>query len=98
MLADRMLSLKLDPAGHPITDDTVWRVMATAIRAIRRRVDVHLVMRLLFLGWFAAMAVAPRAAVEALAEPFIFPSKRAVLNPLLARLHSPARVAASPFS
>src|SRR5919199_4150504 len=40
MVADRMLSLKLDPAGHPIADDTVGGVMATAIRAIRRRVDV----------------------------------------------------------
>lgn len=88
MAAERMLSLKLDPATHPIAGDTVWRALGTAMRATRRRTDVRGFMKLMFYAWFGAMAVAPRPAVEVLAEPFLFPNKRGPLNPLLAKLHT----------
>jgi hypothetical protein len=44
-------------------------------------------MKILFLGWFAAMAVLPRRLAHPLAVAFLFPERRRSLNRLLARQH-----------
>ena len=94
-VANRLLSLKLDPASHPISGDTLWRLLVLGALASLRRFDVHWCMRLMFMGWFALVALAPRSLVQVLAEFFLFPNKRGVLNPLLARLHTPSPVTAT---
>jgi hypothetical protein len=43
-------------------------------------------MKAMFVAWFAAMAVAPRALARHLAELFMFPARRHTLNRLLGRL------------
>jgi hypothetical protein len=90
-LANRMISLRLDPARHPVAADRRLRLARDAARAARRRDNVRAPMRLLFVAWFAAMAVAPRPLARRLAASFLFPRRRGPLNRLLAHLHRGAR-------
>ncbi|HEU4736963.1 MAG TPA: glycosyltransferase [Solirubrobacterales bacterium] len=85
-LANRMASLKLEPARHPIASDRLLGLLADAIGAARRREGVSLAMKAAFIAWFAAMAAAPRGLARRLAELFLFPERRRPLNGLLGRL------------
>jgi hypothetical protein len=85
-LANRMASLRLEPALHPLPGDRVGGLLADAVRAAHRRSNVSPAMKALFVAWFAAMAVAPRAPARRLAELFLFPERRTALNQLLRRL------------
>ena len=85
-LANRMASLKLDPARHPVAGDRPLRALADAVGAARRREDVSPAMKAIFVAWFAAMAAAPRGLARHLAELFMFPERRRSLNGLLGRL------------
>lgn len=82
-LANRMISLRLDPARHPIAADGRGRILAEAVRATRRRANASAAMKLMFVAWFTAMSVAPRPLARKLAIAFLFPERRASLNPLL---------------
>ena len=84
-LANRMISLRLDPARHPVPSDTPTGLLADAVQAARRRSIASLPIKLAFVLWFAAMAVVPRPAARPLAEVFLFPERRSRLNPLLGR-------------
>jgi hypothetical protein len=86
-LANRMISLRLEPDRHPIEADGRRRLLADGVVASRRREDVSAAMKLLFLGWFAAMALAPRPLARRLAVLFLFPESRSAANRLLAHLH-----------
>lgn len=86
-LANRIISLRLSPTTHPIAGDTRRRLATDGVRAAARRDDVHLVMRLAFAGWFAAMAMAPRSVALKLGRWFLFPEQRQGLNRILGRLH-----------
>jgi glycosyltransferase involved in cell wall biosynthesis len=86
-LANRITSLKLEPAQHPIAGDTGWNVLRLAMRAIPRRFDVSWMMKSAFALWFALMTLAPQLLARWLAEIFLFPEKRSSLNPLLSALH-----------
>lgn len=86
-IANRMISLRLDPARHPIPGDDRRGLLARGVRAARRREDVHPAMRAAFAAWFAAMAVAPRGASRQLGQWFLFPEQRGGLNRLLGHLH-----------
>ncbi|HVO55116.1 MAG TPA: glycosyltransferase family A protein [Solirubrobacterales bacterium] len=88
-LGNRMISLRLAPEQHPIPSDTRAGLLADAVRAARRRQGVGLAMKTLFVLWFAAMALAPRALARGMAERFLFPTRRSGLNRLLKRLHRP---------
>jgi hypothetical protein len=90
-LANRITSLKLDPALHPIATDRPWGLLRDAIGACRRRDSASLPMKGLFVAWFAAMAFAPRRLARQLAELFMFPSRRRRLNRLLGRLQGAGR-------
>ena len=59
-LANRMASLRLDPARHPIETDRRRGLLLDSVGACRRRDNVSLPMKGLFVAWFAAMAIAPR--------------------------------------
>lgn len=85
-LANRLISLRLDPAGHPVPGDTRRRLLADAAAAARRRFDASAPMKALFLCWFAVTALAPRRLARGLAELFLFPQRRRFANRLLARL------------
>lgn len=86
-LGNRLTSLRLEPARHPLPGDSIGSLLAEAARTIRRRRDVSVAMRAMYAGWFAAMAVAPRRAARHLALLFLFPERRGSLNQLLGRLH-----------
>lgn len=88
-LANRMASLRLDPAGHPLPDDRRLGLLADSVRAVRRREGVSPAMKAAFVAWFAAMAAAPRGLARRLAELFMFPQRRQSLNRLLGRLQRP---------
>ena len=94
-LANRMASLKLDPARHPIAGDRAIGLLADAISAARRRQGVSLTMKAIFVAWFAAMAAAPRGLALHLAELFMFPERRRSLNGLLGRLQRSANTSAA---
>lgn len=72
-LARRMISLRLDPQGHPLAGDTRLGLLRDSFGAVRRRDNASLSARVAFVGWFAAMAVAPRPLAHRLALRFLFP-------------------------
>lgn len=90
-LANRMISLRLDRASHPIETDSARSLLADAVGAVRRREGVPAAMKILFVAWFTAMAVAPRRAARRLAALFLFPERRIVANRALGRLHRRSR-------
>jgi len=85
-LANRIASLRLEPALHPLPEDRVGGLLVAAVRAAHRRSNVSPAMKVLFVAWFAAMAVAPRALARKLAVLFLFPERRTALNQVLRRL------------
>jgi glycosyltransferase involved in cell wall biosynthesis len=88
-LANRLTSLKLERAAHPVPDDRASRLVVDAVRAAGRRFDVSLPMKTLFVVWFAALAASPPALAPYLAELFLFPQRRQGLDRLLGRLQRP---------
>lgn len=86
-LANRIVSLRLEPNLHPVADDSLGGLVADAVRATRRRTNVSPAMRIAFVGWFAAVAISPRPLARQLAIYFLFPQRRQALNRLLGRLH-----------
>jgi glycosyltransferase involved in cell wall biosynthesis len=85
-LANRLISLKLDPRHHPIATDSAAGIVRGATRAIPLRSDASPPKKLLFLLWFALTAAAPRRYVPRLAELFLYPERRPAFNHLLGRL------------
>jgi Glycosyl transferase family 2 len=85
-IANRLISLRLDPAHHPRPDDTRWALLLAGIRASTRRFDVRAPLRALYVCWFLAMTVAPHRLATRLAGWFLYPSRRRGLNALLGRL------------
>jgi glycosyltransferase involved in cell wall biosynthesis len=85
-LANRLVSLKLEPERHPVGSDRASGLLAKALRAIRRRSDVSAPMKILLGAWFALEAAAPRRLARAPAELFLFPGRRTRVNTLLGRL------------
>lgn len=93
-LSNRLISLRLEPELHPIAGDTPTQLMFDGARAALRRFDVSWPMKLLYIAWFIATAVAPRPVVKHLGEYMMFPQRREGLNRVLGgwnkRNHSPA--------
>jgi glycosyltransferase involved in cell wall biosynthesis len=75
-LANRLISLRLDAAKHPLATDRVAALMTGALRAIHRRFDLRWPRQALIAGWFLAMALAPVAPATRLAEQFVLPERR----------------------
>ena len=94
-LANRMVSLRLEPARHPIPGDRPLGLLADAVGAARRRFEVSPAMKAMFVAWFAADGGgAARAWPRRLAELFLFPERRRSLNGLLGRLQRSGRTSA----
>jgi Glycosyl transferase family 2 len=94
-VANRLISLRLDPARHPRGGDTRRGLVADGLRAVRRRFDVSWPIKLAFAAWFLAVALAPKPLAKWLAELFLFPERRAPINPVLGRLRRRGGVAAA---
>jgi Glycosyl transferase family 2 len=86
-VANRLISLTIDPSRHPIATDSRQALLRAAFHSLRLRFDVTGPMKALFAAWFVLQAVAPRGMRRTLAELFLFPERRKSLNGLLARLH-----------
>jgi glycosyltransferase involved in cell wall biosynthesis len=86
-IANRVVSLKLDPLRHPIENDRLSRLLLYAVLASFRRFDVSLPMKLIFLLWFAGMVLAPKPLAWWLAKKFFLPESRAQFNNMLEMLH-----------
>jgi glycosyltransferase involved in cell wall biosynthesis len=92
-LANRLISLRLEPELHPLQGDSIGQLLADAVRSARRRFDRSVPVRLALLGWFLAVAVAPRRGVRRLGELLLFPEgRRESLNRLLGRLYGSSGV------
>jgi hypothetical protein len=78
--ANRLISLRLDPARHPVAGDTRRGLVRGGLRAAGRRSDAAPALRAAFRAWFLAMAVAPRAAAVHLGTWFAFPERRPALR------------------
>jgi glycosyltransferase involved in cell wall biosynthesis len=87
-LANRLVSLRLDPGRHPVAGERRGALWADAVRATRRRFDVSAAMKVVMLAWFALEAVVPRGLAKPLAELFLFPGRRTRVNGLLGRLQA----------
>lgn len=85
-LANRLVSLKLEPRRHPVSSDRLPGLFADALRATRRRADVSVAMKALLVTWFGLEATVPQRFARPLAELFLFPAKRTGVNRLLGRL------------
>ena len=87
-LANRMISLRLEPEQHPVAADGRGSLLLDSWRAAARRSNVSPAMKPLFVAWFAAMAALPRPLARRLALLFLFPERRGSLNRLLGRFQS----------
>jgi hypothetical protein len=88
IIANRLISLKLDPMHHPIQEDNFWRLFRLGVTAALGRFDVKWPIQLMFVLWFLAMVVAPRSMACWLAERFLYPEKRMRLNRVLRMFHA----------
>lgn len=86
-VANRLISLRLDPARHPLAADTRVRLVRAGWRAAARRDDTSWLLRAAFGAWFTTVGIAPKPVARALSERFLFPERRAGLNGVLGRLH-----------
>jgi glycosyltransferase involved in cell wall biosynthesis len=82
-LANRLISLKLEPDLHPVRSDREWQLVANAVRAAHRRFDIAWPMKLMLIAWFASTAAAPAPLAYRLGELFMFPERRPTLDGLL---------------
>lgn len=86
-LANRLISVRLDPGEHPLAGDRAARLVPDGVRAAARRFDVRVPMRVAFAVWFLAMGTFPRRPARRLAEWFLFPARRPRAGRLLGALH-----------
>lgn len=75
-LSQRLVSLRVDPAGHPIPTDARLALMRRGVIAAWGRRDVGLAARAIQLVWFVLMACAPQSLATRLGESFVHPSSR----------------------
>ena len=86
-LANRLISLRLDPAHHPIEGDTHFALARRGILASLQRTDLPLLLRLMYISWFLLVSVVPRESARWLAEQFFYPESRGQwFNALLTNL------------
>jgi glycosyltransferase involved in cell wall biosynthesis len=83
--AHRLVSLRLDPASHPFSSDTRRSALTAGLRAAFARRDVAFAKRAAYAAWFGCVAVAPRAAVRAVAEVTFYAVRPRPLRMLLRR-------------
>lgn len=86
-LTNRLLSLRLAPAEHPLVGDRAWRLFAAGVLAAFRRFDVSVSMKALYLAWFFILVLAPKPQLHWFVQQSYHSSAREQLNRLLRFLH-----------
>jgi glycosyl transferase family 2 len=87
-IANRMISLALDPARHPVASDNRATLLRLGIVALQRRQDVSPLVKTALFLWLCMVAVAPRPLARNLAEQLVVLERRpAVINAALAAVH-----------
>jgi glycosyltransferase involved in cell wall biosynthesis len=72
----RIASLGLNPTAHPVGSDTRWSLAVQGVRLMVRDRSADLSRRVLFSGWFIAMAAMPSWFLRPLVELVLVPQKR----------------------
>ena len=85
-VALRIVSHKLDPSHHPVSDDNAGTLFWSAVRAARRRYDMSIALRVAMVVWLGAILASPRRLARPMAELFVFPERRQRLTSLTRRL------------
>lgn len=75
-LAHRIVSLKLDPARHPIKEDKLLPLFARGVSASFGRFDLSWPAKCLYSLWFAVLLFVPGPAVRWLAQKFLYSETR----------------------
>jgi glycosyltransferase involved in cell wall biosynthesis len=83
----RIVSRKADKVGHPISSDTLPRLVFLGGKAALRRTDVSPLMRLLYAAWLFVIVSVPRRTALKLSPLFSYPERRRSLNAFLGMLH-----------
>lgn len=76
LLSMRLVSLKLDRAGHPFAQDSAWWLCYAGIAAALRRFDVAPMRRAIYIAWFVVLATAPRALTLRITRRFLLSGQR----------------------
>jgi hypothetical protein len=74
-----VISLKLEPARHPIPNDKMLDIVRRGAADALRRPDAAPAVRALHALWFVAMGLLPRRVARRLAIRFLFPPGRSTL-------------------
>ena len=85
-IGNRLIYLRLAPKADRLPGDTRVSLVRRGISASLGRFDVAPAMRMVFIGWLLAEALAPQPLARHLAELFVFPERRSRLSPMLASL------------
>ena len=75
-VANRLISLRLEPGRHPIPDDRRAALLLRGLASAWRRFDLKPGRRLLFWLWFVMMTITPVRLARRLAEAYWFPARR----------------------
>lgn len=82
-MANRLVSLRLEPADHPISGDTRFSLAQRGITAALNRPDLTRVLRVMYVIWFLLAAIAPKSIVRWLALELFYPDRQRSLSNLV---------------
>jgi hypothetical protein len=88
-VANRLVSLRLDPGNHPIASDTRADLVALGLRAAKARRDVRAPIRFAFRAWFLLAGALPRPLARPLMQTLVVPERHISLGPILERFNRP---------
>jgi hypothetical protein len=72
----RLASLRVDPAHHPLMEDTPTRLMLMGMRSTWRSAGYNLKSKILHSFWFPLAALLPRAAALKIVRLGLMPGRR----------------------
>jgi hypothetical protein len=82
-IANRLASLQLDPERHPLRHDTRRRLVWLGLKASKRRFDLPVRVRLVYMAWFVVTSLSPRLLAGWMVSLVFFPSQRRGLRRLI---------------
>lgn len=92
-MANRLVSLRLEPAYHPMCGDTRVSLARRGIVAALNRPNLTRVLRLMYVMWFLLVAIAPKSIVRWLALELFYPDRQRSLSNLVLGLFGTPKLA-----